>query len=86
MKKFKLSLILVKYGFVYLYSGFRKSRVSDEQASFLRLSKPTKCEFTVVNDHFEIKRKKKKAFFCRDYIKRKRTDVKPVLTLNQFVN
>ncbi len=47
-----------------LVSTCTKTQVADKKASFLRLSKLGKCEFTVVNDHFESKSNKKMEFSC----------------------
>ncbi len=38
-----------------ILSTCTKTQVSDKKASFLRLSKLGKCEFTAVNDHSESK-------------------------------
>ncbi|MBI9067945.1 MAG: oligosaccharide flippase family protein [Salinivirgaceae bacterium] len=43
----------------------KKSPVSDKKASFLRLAKPEKCDFTFVNDHFEGKRNEENGVFLR---------------------
>jgi hypothetical protein len=37
--------------------------VADKKASFLRLAKLEKCEFTVVNEHFENERNEKNGVF-----------------------
>jgi hypothetical protein len=42
----------------------KKIFVADKKASFLRLAKHEKCEFTAVNDHFESERNEKMELFC----------------------
>ncbi|MGQ1947251.1 hypothetical protein ACT3CD_09160 [Geofilum sp. OHC36d9] len=46
-----------------IISACKKSPVSDKKASFLRLAKLEKCEFTDVNDHFESERNEKNGVF-----------------------
>jgi hypothetical protein len=41
----------------------KKILVADKKASFLRLAKLEKCEFTVVNDHFESECNEKNGVF-----------------------
>ncbi len=48
---------------IFLSSTCTKTQVADKKASFLRLSKLEKCEFTAVNDHFESKSNEKNGVF-----------------------
>ncbi len=52
----------------HIISTSKKNPVSDKKASFLRLAKPEKCDFTCVNDHFEGKRNEKNGVFLRRLI------------------
>ncbi len=63
-----------------------KTQVADKKASFLRLSKLEKCEFTAVNDHFESKSNEKNGVFFLTLTKYKRSHERGELNLHESNN